>query len=410
LAESLPQLLLVSDLPERPLWGRLVTAIHLGESVDIGAVLLAAWPHGATLTVAADGTATTDPTETAPGTAGGHGGRQLVVLDTDAAAAALAMLAEAHDDARITEPTRRRAEPDPTGDAVAAPTHPASSPAEPTVQSDGVGSCTPEPGRIRARILGEPAIFDVDGNPISVKRRKIFELLVYLGVNRDGNDRATMMETFWPDAHLKPAEASLNNLVTALRTALRSARPSIEEDTGGRNGSRRSDWDPVPNTGSRYHLDPACVELDWWTVLDEYTNAASARDDDTRLQHLLAAIAAISGPLADNQHYEWIDTDHEAVRRRVVKIYCHAAQLLTHREPDHARQLLDQACDMDPLNADVARRAMRAAAGLGDADAVRHRRQAYARALADSGLDIDDETDQLAATLLGQLNSRPDEP
>jgi two-component SAPR family response regulator len=397
-AEPLPQLLLISDLPAPPLWGRLATAIRLGESVDIGAVVLGEWAHGPTLTVADDGTAT-----------GADPARQLVVLDTDAAAAMLAMLAEAHDD-NPGPPVQ--VEPPTVLNPVAV------TPDPPTPQREHPGrdraaamaGATSPTSRATVRVLGEPAILDPDGTPTYQRRTKIFELLTYLAVNRDGKDRSVLMETFWPDAQVKAAEASLNTLVATLRTALRNARGTPDPDPAENANPRRAKWDPVPNTGSHYHLDPSGVEVDWWTVLDEYANVAYASDDDARLRHLLAAIDAAGGQLAEGQDYEWIETDREAVRCHLIKLYTHAADLLTEPEPDHTRQLLDRACDLDPLNADLAQRAMRAAARLGDADAVRHRRQVFARALADNDIEPDDETEHFAASLLRQLNSDRGKP
>jgi hypothetical protein len=42
----------------------------------------------------------------------------------------------------------------------------------------------------------------------------------------------------------------------------------------------RKRLEPIPNTGSRYHLDPAVVRVDWWTVLDQYEAVATAAATD----------------------------------------------------------------------------------------------------------------------------------
>jgi DNA-binding SARP family transcriptional activator len=156
--------------------------------------------------------------------------------------------------------------------------------------------------------------------------------------------------------------------------------------------------EPVVNTGGHYHLDPAIVRIDWWTILDEYAAVAAASDDPTRLAHLQAAIGHVHGGLADG--YEWIDTDREHVRRRIIKIYAQAAVLLADTDPHQARVYSDLACELDPLSDELARRAMQAAARVGDVDAIRLRLARLRRELDDAGIELDPDTEQLAASLL----------
>src|SRR5262249_26763302 len=122
-------------------------------------------------------------------------------------------------------------------------------------------------------------------------------------------------------------------------------------------------------------------------VLDQYAQVATAGDDSARLHHLQAAIAAIGGGLADGADYDWIDTDREHTRRHMVKIYAQAAALLADTDPHQARVYSDLACQLDPLSDELARRAMRAAARVGDADAIRDRLSALRRNLDDAGVD-----------------------
>jgi two-component SAPR family response regulator len=163
---------------------------------------------------------------------------------------------------------------------------------------------------------------------------------------------------------------------------------------------RRNRLEPIPNTGSRYHLDPAIVHVDWWTALDHYHAVTGCTDNDQRLAHLTAAIDAADGPLAEGVDYDWIDTDREAVRRHRITLHTHAAALLTDTDPHQAWLLLDQACQIDPLSDETARTAMRAAANLGDTDAVRDRLTKVRDALADHGLELSADTKALAEQLL----------
>ncbi|MDT5024391.1 MAG: hypothetical protein QOE61_817 [Micromonosporaceae bacterium] len=416
LAEPLPQLLLLCDVPEPRQQQRLANAIHLGEKVNIGAALIGEWTHGTTLTVAADGAASGDDATS-----------RVTVLDTDAATTVLTMLAEAHGDA-VTVP-EIRPQPLPTAslkavdavEPVVAPQVRVPAPHAAPAQSEHADGSQVE--RVQIRILGDPVILGRDGEPMRGLRGHAVELLTYLAVNRDGADLSDIMEAIWPDATRRRASERLSTNVGNLRGLLRAAHPSADtmntDNTGTtaiddkargdkEKAAARKQPNPIPNTGSRYHLDPAMVQVDWWTVLDEYTQVATASDDEARLHHLMAAIAAVSGPLAAGLEYDWIDTDREHVRRRLIKLHAHAAELLGDDDPHQTRTLCDNACLLDPLSDELARRAMRAAAAVGDADGIRHHLHTLRQALEDASLDIDDSTEQLAADLLRQL--APPEP
>jgi len=393
LAESLPQLLLFTDQPDERWHTRLATTIQLGASVEIGAVVIGDWPHGTTLTVAADGSTNSCPD-------------RIAVLETAAARDILTMLAEAHGD--TAPPTIDQ--PDPSSIGQPEPTagkqsHHEPDPASPTATIQKGQPPIGSANLMAIRVLGTPAILGPDGTPMRGLRAKSLELLVYLAIHRKGAALGDIMEAIWGDATTRRAAQRLSTCVANLRSVLRAAtQPHTHPDSDQAHHRR---IEPVVNTGSRYHLDPGPLQVDWWTVLDEYTQVAAAADDTTRLRHLQAAIAAIDGGLADGTDYEWIDTDREHARRRIIMIYAHAAQLLADTDPHQARAYTDLACDLDPLSDDLARRAMRAAASLGDGDAVRTRLAALRRQLEDAGIDLDPETEHLAADLLHQLTSTP---
>jgi DNA-binding SARP family transcriptional activator len=386
-AEPLPQLLLIADTPDPGWHQRLATAIGLGAKVEIGAALLGEWPPGTTLHVASDGTTT-----------GGGDGQRLAVLDTDTAVDALTMLHEAlsasppitatiadhHVSGRIPAGVRD---------------HPALVAPDQAATPTGIGA------PVRVRILGTPAVLDIDGKRANKLREKSLELLVYLAVNRSGAPLDQIMEAIWPDVILKRATQRLSNNVTNLRNVLRAIWAENQPDN-----TDHDKIDPVINSGGHYRLDPAIIDVDWWTVLDAYAKSAKATDDTTRRSFLDAAIAAIGGPLAAQTDYEWADIDRERVRRHLIKIYTHAAALHAGDNPHQARLLLDAACDIDPLSEDLAGQAMRAAAALGDADSIRHRLDTLRQALDDADLDITDTIQDLATSLLHDLTRHHHQP
>lgn len=393
--EPLPHLLLIADVPEQNWHTRLATAIHLGNNVDISTALIGTWPHGSTLTVAADGT-----TE-------GVRGERVGVLGTTATTDILRMLAEAHGD---TAPATTTPDPPASGASAtvrhsdttrAAPekvnlTPQSSLPAQRTAPPDqGTTAAT---GRVHARVLGHPTILDADGKPVRGLRAKSLELFVYLVVHRGGANLDDIMEAIWPDVTVSRASERLSTCAANLRTTIRSI---AQTDTGPNDDTPKIE--PVINTGGRYHLDPNLLDVDWWTVQDSYARVATAVDDADRLAHLHTAIAAAHGGLADGSDYEWIDTDREHTRRHLVKIYAQAAGLHLSSDPAAALALYDTARALDPLSDELTRRAMRTAAHLGDAAGVRERLVALRRDLGDAGIDIDPGTEDLATSLLQDL-------
>jgi two-component SAPR family response regulator len=389
-ADPLPQLLLIADVPD-PTWHkRLATAVGLGQTVDIGAVLLGDWPHGTTLTVAADCNTTGDT------------GQRLSVLNTDTAALVLAILREAYGDQRNTGTVTPPAS---TATVIAPLVEDSAAAAPDTVETHDPGESAGAPAidlsttarRARVRVLGTPVVLDAAGQPVQKLRAKSIELLVYLVVNRAGAPLPQIMEALWPDATMRRATERLSTCVANLRHGIRAV---VTDGQPADNGSR---VEPVINSGGHYRLNPDVVDVDWWTVLDAYANTATSSRPDTQLRYLQQAIDAIGGGLAEGTDYEWADTDRESVRRHEIKIYAQASDLNRYADPYRAWVLLEAACAIDPLSDELARRAMSAAAVLGDADAVRHRAQTLRQALDEAAIEPDAATEQHAADLLRSL-------
>ncbi len=403
-AEPLPQLLLITEPPDPARANRLVTAVRLGHSVDIGAAVIGGWPTGTTLTVAADGTTGNDD---AP---------HLAVLDTAATIDMLGMLREAHGDSgspartqpsgQATPPTPAPAGPDMATDCDTTPEH--HTPPQADTPPDTTAPAATSRQLVELRVLGHPAVLNRDGQPSPGIRSKAIELLVYLAVNRRGADLSDIMEALYPDATMRRAGERLSTVASDLRKHIRQA--AIDPTDTDAEQASEARLEPVPNTGSRYHLDPSIVGVDWWTVLDQYEAVATATDDDQRLSHLTAAIQAARGALAEGVNYDWIDTDREVVRRHRIKLHAHAAALLADTDPHRSWLLLEQACQIDPLSDELARTTMRAAAALGDADAIRHRLKTLHDALDAHGLELSDETEALARQLLRELQPPPPPP
>jgi DNA-binding SARP family transcriptional activator len=403
----MPPVLVVADTPPAEQRARLTTALHLGEALQISAVLLGDWPRGDTLNVHADGR--TNDTKTPDGW-------RLGVLDIPTTLQLLQVLQEAHTgqppttvhappgadlttpapaveppDGSATEPASDDdTEPAPL-DSSSAPATTAAAPttgpatdatseadtteevdaadeAGRTEQPDKVTATSmpgAKPGRpraVRVNLLGEPAILDQDGSPVDGLRHHARELLVYLAVHRSGADLSQVMEAFWPNATVRRAGQRLSTEAANLRGRIKHAAGVTKDNKG---------FQPVVNTGSRYHLNPDAVDIDVWRLVDLLRRAGATNDPTMKATLLRQAVDTHTGTLAYTQDYDWIDQPREQLRRYRIRARLDLAALLNDTEPATAADLLRAAAALDPANEEVARQAMRALARVGDAAAVR---------------------------------------
>lgn len=391
-AEPLPQLLLLTDAPA-PAWHtRLSTTLRIGAAVEIAAAVLGPWPHGTTITVAPDGTS--------------DNGQRLSVLDTAAAIELLAVLREAHDDtpapAHQTPPPAQPKPPTSKLNAHTDQTPPNNPKANTSTPVSPTPALPPTGRKVAVRILGTPAILTPNGEPARGLRAKSVELLVYLAVHRRGASLNDIMEAIWPEATMRRAAERLSTCAANLRGVIRAQHTSDNSNTDADRAGKQ--LEPVVNTGGHYHLDPSIVDIDWWRLLDHYAQVALAPDDQARLTQLEAAIEDIGGGLADGTDYEWLDTDREYTRRHLIQIHAQAASLIVDTDPRRSHELYEAACSLDPLCDDLARHAMRTAATIGDADAIHRRISILRRELEASGIDLDPDTEDLAAHLIRDLH------
>ena len=426
----MPPVLLLADVPAPELTARLSTALHLGAALQISAVLLGEWACGDTTTVQADGRITTldhqrlaildapttrqmlqvlreahtgqpagspDPSASHPSTANCGG----ATADRPAPPAAEAIAAEPTSAPTSVEATAVTAAPAITSpiESVEASGPSAETATDPALADPGEIPPTPSPQPRRRmvgiRLLGEPAIVDRDGITVTGLRRHARQLLVYLAVHRDGADLPQIMEAFWPTATLRRAGERLSTEVGHLRSRIRQAA-----------GDQKIQ--PVINTGGRYVLNAAVLDIDLWRMSDALRRAAAATDRPARIAALREAVSAHTGHLADGQDYDWIEQHREQVRRHGVRARLHLADLLAEAEPGHAATLAQSAADLDRYNEDAARHAMRTLARMSDAAGIRARLQRLHDALDEIDEEPSDETLTLATQLQRQISTSTD--
>jgi hypothetical protein len=291
-ARTAPGLLLITDLAPPAAHERLTQALRTAAGRGAGVVVLGELPGGGlTLTVERDGLTRARRPSNHPS--------RLAVLDEASTVAILQVLAEAHPAPVPTRDQETTAPPRP-GSPPARSSLPASeSPAAPA----GTGP------RVSIRVLGSPpVILDHEGLPVAGLRRHAAELLVYLAVHRTGAPLAQILEAVYPDATWKRAQQRLSTEAANLRRSIRTAAGA-------------PDLQPVVNTGSRYHLDPAVLDIDLWQLVDQLDQLESATTDRAQpAHHLQAILAAADGALPGAEGgYDWIDAPREHLRRRIIR-------------------------------------------------------------------------------------------
>ncbi|GIH16106.1 LysM peptidoglycan-binding domain-containing protein [Rugosimonospora africana] len=404
----MPPVLLIADEPGSDGHARLATTLQLGAPLHINAVLLGDWPDTDRRTVRGDGATS--------------GEQRLTVLDIPTTIQLLTMFHETHTGqptpTPITEPdvhtptqtTSKPAserdtpshdpadieddrEPDvPFADQPAQkatfeldsdtpvsvadstlmqPDPSAASPDPPPAEAAPVTAAGPRLP-VRVQVLGEPAVHHADGSTDTGLRQHSRELLVYLAVHRNGADLTDIMEIMWPTATVRRAGERLSTETADLRRRIRDAADDYTNIKDKRQPSQKP-IQPIINSGSRYHLNPAIVDVDLWHLDDALRDAAATTDPATRAAALRRAIDAHTGLLAENHDYDWLDQPREHARRQGIRARIHFADLIHSDDPQQAAQLYQAAADLDPVNEDIARRAMRAHAAAGEIVGVRTR-------------------------------------
>jgi DNA-binding SARP family transcriptional activator len=388
-----PLLVLISAPPPE-VWARLSADLGLGAALHVRGVIVGAWQPGHTVTVDADGVATGQDTHRA------RWGRRLAVLDEPTAIDLLGVVLEAHAAASARPaldapgtaaalapaaltPDARAAdlrlistavlappphEEDPRADVASPLVRPVPGSPQEISPPEGFG---PTGGPVVVTLFGTPTIWDPHGTPMPRLRQHARELLVYLTVHRSGARLSEIMEALWPDATVRRASARLSTEVANLRRTIRLSAGDM-------------DLQPVINTGGRYHLAPAILDIDVWRLQDNLAQARDTVDETSRALSLRAAVAAYTGLLAEPEDFDWIHVHREQLRREAIRAHLTLAAHPS-TSPTDAAILLEDAADLDPLSEDVARRAIRALCALGDSEKANRRLRSLQAGLKDIG-------------------------
>jgi DNA-binding SARP family transcriptional activator len=187
--------------------------------------------------------------------------------------------------------------------------------------------------------------------------RRLWELLIYLALHPEGVPRAAIIDSLW--AH-RPAR----DPAAVLRTVLSRLRSTIDKATSPDIG------DLVVAQHGRYRLDPAVVEVDYWTFAGALARRRTTTDDHQRAAAHAAIVASYGGELAVGVETEWLTALREGVRRDALDAVAALARARIHNDPESTLELLESARDVDPHNELLYRDIMRLEHNLGRHDAI----------------------------------------
>jgi DNA-binding SARP family transcriptional activator/LysM repeat protein len=366
--EPVPGILLIAT-PDPAVHHRVGAILALGATYDIGAVLLADWPHGTTCHLETDGRV-----DNAAGPdADRWRGTQFFHLSAADLTEMIRVLRAAH--------------------GAEEPAGPAEGAGSAGAQHAGAPGPTAEYAIVDARqrpvrltVLGPPRI-DVNDREIATGlRSKARELLAFLTLHPDGATRDAIIDALWPDLDIQRA-------AMLFHTAARDIRKLLRETTRATGAAF------IILASERYRLDPNLIDVDLWQHQAALAGAVRAADDGERGAALQRAADLYRGDLADGQPYEWAEPDREALRRQAVDALTSLARLRESTDPEAAMSALEQALRVDPYAEEIYRRVMALQTRLGRRDAARRTYRRLETRLADLDTEPDDQTQRLLATL-----------
>jgi DNA-binding SARP family transcriptional activator len=325
------------------------------------AILLGAWPSGTTITVAADGRATSS-------------GTRLFTLPAADAADLLALFQEAQD---IDEPAADEFT------AIASdtePAHPAVLPAH-----------LHEPRELQLEVLGRQHLSrpGTDQDLIGVLAPRQREILIYLALYPNGCRRETLTADLWPDAPIDRPHNAFHATLSQMRTALRKA-------TDGTVG------EITTNIDGHFGINPDLVTVDLWELQNALTRTRHALTDDDRLTALQEVANLYTGRLADGFAAGWVEAPREEIHRAALGAISQLVRAVGQHDPSKMIPLLEHARELDPYNENIYRDLMRVHARLGQHDSIQRTLTLLATMLAEIDERPTDDTVQLARALSAQ--------
>jgi DNA-binding SARP family transcriptional activator len=327
------------------------------------AIVLGRWPSGTTITVSADGLASSSR----------WAGTRLFSLPSADAADLLTLLPQANaDEVPAAEDS-----------AFESP-----GPARPPVHFEQVQERRELQlhvlGRLHLRRLG-----DGTEDLIGVLAPRQREILVYLSLHQSGCRRETLTADLWPDAPIDRPYNAFHATLSQMRTALRKATDGAVDEI-------------VTNIDGHFALDPERVTVDLWQLQAALSDTRHTLVADERLAALHQVANLYTGRLADGFAAAWVEAPRQAIHRSAIGALSQLIRQVGQHEPSKVIPLLEHARELEPYNEAVYRALMRAHARLGQHGSIQRTLTLLATALAEIDAQPTADTVQLARTLSAQ--------
>lgn len=216
----------------------------------------------------------------------------------------------------------------------------------------------PLTGVVRLRVLGHASI-SVDGKPLNLaRRRKPFELLLFLALHPEGVEKHVAYTAVWSDRD----DHRGNH---AFHSGLRDLRGPLVAATG-----RPKDSFVLIEDG-RYRLNPEIFTVDLWDFQAAAATSNAAQSDAERLAALTSIARLSHGPLMEGADYEWLDEVRHPLSRLQADALAQLAGLLEAADPNQALAVLEQVRALDPDTEETYRRIITVQSRLGRLDHAR---------------------------------------
>ena len=371
--EALPTILLIAR-PDNHLTERTASVLALGRQLGIIGIILGPWPPG--------GTATIDPKGHVTAADRPEISHLLVTrmfqMAQDEADIMLATLAAANS-THNTEPLHnQRGENDKSGHSPGQPRQPRELPKP--------DDTPPKTHPVQLSVLGAFRL-RAAGQPITKGlRRKGQELLIHLALHPEGATTDTLLDALWPQAHPEQVADRFHTITSNIRRVLR-------------DGTGIGEAAFLLHIGNRYRLDGDLIAVDLWRYRQALAESSHATNDETRIQTLTEATNIWTANQSGWPGTEWLEPWRETLRRDAVDTLSRLAELLQHRQPEQALELLEHAITHDRYTEELYCRIMKQQHALGRRDAIRRTYQLLEARLT----EIDAEPDQETTGLLYEL-------
>lgn len=255
----------------------------------------------------------------------------------------------------------------------------------------------------RLSLLGPLELCAASGEPQTIPYEKVGVLLALLALHTGPWEREALATLLWPDSELAQARANLRRALFDLReilSRLLSPGQLAETLTADKRQIELRDG-PALSIDTRLF---ALAQLD-----------AAGELPDSRLLALQRACALYRGPLLAQLRLDptpgisaWLQPRREALHRQALRCLDQLAALLEQRaQGGQALEVSMQTLALDPWDEAALRRAMRLMQGQRRDESLRLYQDFAQRLQAELGLQPQEETQALAATLREQGQIQP---